>query len=188
MHQIEPYHGWLKYYNPSEDSRSPFSGKTYNFDQYSDTIYGYYIDPAWDYIGSETLYIKILFSDYEERFSIIQFIGEWNDAINNDIMQLKREVIDILSNEGIGKFLLVGENIFNFHGSDDSYYEEWFDDIEDGWIAALEWPDFIQDEMRKYHIDRYINMGEALNIPNWRTLHPQALCELVDKLIRQRIA
>ena len=187
MHQIEPFHGWLKYYNPSEDSLSPFAGKTYNFDQYSDTIYGYYIDPAWDHIGSETLYIKILYADYDEGFSIIQFLGEWNDAINNDIMQLKREVIDILIKEGIGRFVLVGENIFNFHGSDDSYYEEWFEDIEDGWIAALEWPDFIQDEMRKYRIDQYINMGEPLQISNWRTFHPQALAELVNKVVMRRI-
>lgn len=187
MHQIEPHHGWLKYYNSSEDPRSPFSGKTYNFDRYSDTIYGYYIDPAWDHIGSETLYIKILYSDYDEGFTIIQFLGEWNDAINNDIMQLKREVIDILVNEGVRKFLLIGENIFNFHGSDDSYYEEWFDDVEDGWIAAIEWPDFIQEEMRKYRIDQYINMGGTLQVSNWRTLHPQVFYELTDSLIQRRI-
>ena len=52
MHQIEPYYNWLKYYDSSTDKRSPFFGKEYNFDQYSETIYGYYIDPAWDNIGS----------------------------------------------------------------------------------------------------------------------------------------
>jgi len=69
MHDIEPYYNWLKYYNPAKDPRSPFHGKHYNFDQYSDTIYGYYIDPAWDFIGSETLYIKILFTDYDKGFT-----------------------------------------------------------------------------------------------------------------------
>jgi len=187
MHQIEPHHNWMKYYNAAEDARSPFYGKTYNFDRYSETIYGYYIDPSWDFMGSETLYIKILFADYEEGYVVIQFIGEWNDAINNDIMQLKREILDVLTKEGVKKFVLIGENIFNFHGSDDSYYEEWFEDVEDGWIAAVEFPDFVQDELRKYRIDHYINMGGTLQISNWRTLHPLAFCELVDKLIQRRL-
>lgn len=187
MHQIEPHHHWLKYYNAAEDVRSPFFGKIYNFDTYTETIYGYYIDPAWDFIGSETLYVKILFNDYDEGFTVIQFIGEWNDAINNDIMQLKREIIDVLVKEGIKKFVLIGENIFNFHGSDDSYYEEWFEDVEEGWIAAVEFPDFVQDEFRKYRIDHYINMGGTLQISNWRTFHPLAFCELVDKLIQRRL-
>ena len=187
MHEIEPYHNWLKYYDPSTDDRSPFFGKEYNYDVYSENIYGYYIDPAWDFMGSETLYIKILFADYEEGYVVIQFIGEWNDAINNDIMQLKREILDVLTKEGVKKFVLIGENIFNFHGSDDSYYEEWFEDVEDGWIAAVEFPDFVQDELRKYRIDHYINMGGTLQISNWRTLHPLAFCELVDKLIQRRL-
>ena len=88
MHDIEPYYNWLKYYNVTEDPNSPFEGKQYNYDQYSETIYGYYIDPSWDFMGSETLYIKILFVDYDQHFIIIEFIGEWNDAINNDIMYL----------------------------------------------------------------------------------------------------
>ena len=187
MHQIEPYYNWLKYYNPAEDSRSPFFGKTYDFDKYSDTIYGYYIDPAWDFMGSETLYIKILFADYEEGYAIIEFLGEWNDTLHNDIMHLKREVIDILVKEGIHKFILIGENVMNFHGSDDSYYEEWFDEVEDGWIAAVSFPDFIQQEFRKYQIDRYINMGGTLQIDQWRTLQPLHFYELVSRLIQRRL-
>ena len=39
---------------------------------------------------------------------------------------------------GINKYILIGENILNFHYSDDSYYEEWFDDNGDnGWIVLL---------------------------------------------------
>ena len=55
MHEIEPYYNWLKYYDPSIDKLSPFFGKEYNLAVYSETIYGDYIDPAWDSIGSETL-------------------------------------------------------------------------------------------------------------------------------------
>lgn len=197
MHDIEPYSNWQKYYNSSEDPRSPFFEKVYNFDQYSDSIYGYYIDPAWDFMGSETLYIKILYADYHAGFTIIEFLGEWNDTINNDIMHFKRNIVDEQLAVGINKFILIGENILNFHGSDDSYYEEWFDEVEDvddqerqgpGWIAAVSFPDFIQDELKKYHIDQYINMGGTLQLSNWRTLHPRTFFDIVDKLIMRRIA
>lgn len=194
MHLIEPYNNWLKYYNPADDPQSPFYGKEYNFDQYSDTIYGYYIDPAWDFMGSETLYIKILFADYEKGFAVIEFLGEWNDAINNDIMHLKRNVLDLMVGEGINKFILIGENVLNFHGSDDSYYEEWFDEVEDsetqnapGWIAAVSFPEFIREEMMKYKIDLYINMGGTLEIAQWRTLRPEVLCDVVSRLIQRRL-
>jgi hypothetical protein len=187
MHQIEPYYNWLKYYDSAEDERSPFYGKKYNFDKYSETIYGYYIDPAWDFIGSETLYIKILYTDYEAGYTIMEFLGEWNDTLHNDVMHLKRNILDVLSAEGINKYILIGENIMNFHGSDDSYYEEWFNDVEDGWIAAVNFPDFIQHEFRKYHLDQYINMGGTLEIPQWRTLKPEVFYEFVSRLIQRRL-
>ena len=188
MHEIEPYYRWLQYYNPAEDERSPFYGKEYNFDIYSDTIYGSYIDPAWDFMGSETLYIKILFADYDAGFVIIEFIGEWNDAINNDIMHLKRNIVEHLVHEGINKYILIGENIMNFHGSDDCYYEEWFEDVEDGWIAAINFPEFIQSELMVYNLDSYINMGGTLQITNWRTLSPRKFFEQVNALITRRLS
>ena len=187
MHDIEPYHNWLKYYDPATDERSPFFGKEYNFDVYSETIYGYYIDPAWDFIGSETLYIKVLYADYQAGFTVIEFLGEWNDAINNDIMNLKRNVIDDMIKNGINKFILVGENILNFHGSDDCYYEEWFEDVEDGWIAAVDFPEFIQEEFKRFHLDSYINMGGTLQLNNWRTLNPLVFYDLISKLIQRRL-
>lgn len=194
MHDIQPYANWLPLYDPALDDRSPFHGKEYNYDVYSETIYGYYIDPAWDFMGSETLYIKLLFVDYQKNFAIIEFIGEWNDAINNDIMHLKRNVIELMGAEGINKYILIGENILNFHGSDDSYYEEWFDDVEDaclpdrqGWIAAVSFPEFIRTEFQKYNVDNYINMGGTLEIEKWRTLQPQLFFELVSKLIQRRL-
>lgn len=187
MHDIEPYYNWLKYYDPADDERSPFHGKQYNHDVYSETIYGYYIDPAWDSIGSETLYVKILYADYLQGFAVIEFIGEWNDTLHNDIMTLKRNLLEVMISEGINKFILIGENIFNFHGSDDSYYEEWFEEVEDGWIAAVSFPDFIMEEFRKYHIDSYINMGGTLQIPQWRTLQPLNFFDLVNSLVQRRL-
>ncbi|MEQ6120728.1 hypothetical protein [Reichenbachiella sp. MALMAid0571] len=190
MHQIEPFYRWLKYYDPARDELSPFNGKEYNYDLYSETIYGYYIDPAWDYMGSETLYIKILYADYEKGYVIIEFIGEWNDAINNDIMHLKRNIIDLLIGDGISHFVLIGENVLNFHGSDDCYYEEWFDDVEDGqqgWIAAVNFQEHVLDEMSNFNIDSYINSGGSLQIANWRTLHPLQFCMTVESLIQKRL-
>ena len=189
MHNIEPYYNWLKYYDSSFDQRSPFYGKEYNYDLFKDTIYGYYIHPAWDSFGSETLYLKVLYVNYNLGFVIIEFIGEWNDTLNNDIMLLKRNFLEVLMKEGIFKFVLIGENLLNFHGSDDSYYEEWFDDVEDenGWIAAINLPDFIMSEQTKFHLDHYVNMGGTPQIDHWRTLHPQKLFELVSGLIQRRL-
>ena len=194
MHEIEPYYNWLNFYNVAEDPESPFFGKQYNHDLYSETIYGYYIDPAWDFMGSETLYIKILFTDYDRGYSIIEFIGEWNDTINNDIMHLKRNIIDHLIHRNVNKFILIGENIFNFHGSDDSYYEEWFEDVEDldnfsqsGWIAGVNFPDHIMDEQKNYNIDSYINFGGVLQFPKWRTMMPQLLFQKINEVISYRL-
>ena len=177
----------MKYYDSSGDEYSPFYGKEYNYDLFQDAIYNYYIDPAWDYIGSDTLYIKLLYVDYGADYAIIELMGEWNDAISNDIMYLKRNVADQLLMHGVNKYILIGENIFNFHGSDDCYYEEWFDDVEDGWVAAINFRDFVTEEWRKYGIDHYINWGGELDIDNWRTMTPMVLFERVRHVIGRRI-
>ncbi len=187
MQDIEPYYGWEKYYVASDDSRSPFHEREYNLIQYENTIYGYYIHPLWDEIGSETLYCKILFTDYDRRYTVIELFGEWNDTLHNDIMFLKRQVVDPLVHEGINHFILIGENVLNFHGSDDAYYEEWFEDVEDGWIVGLNFPEFVEREWKKYHLDYYINFGGTLQLENWRTLKPVGLYTLVDSLIMRRL-
>lgn len=187
MHDIEPYYRWLTVYDSSTDPLSPFTGKEYNYDQYSDTIYGYYIAPGWDFFGSETLYMKVLFADYHEGYCIIEFIGEWNDAINNDIMHFKRNIVEHFTFHQVNKFILLGENILNFHGGDDCYYEEWFDELEEGWIAGVNFRDFVIDEMKNYNIDSYINFGGTLNIDNWRTLKPQHFYKKVKNLITRRL-
>jgi len=188
VHTIRPYERWNQYYNSSYDELSPFAGKSYNYDLYSENIYGYFIDPAWDFIGSETLYIKIIFTDYQLGFSVIEMIGEWNDAINNDIMHFKRSIIDHLQKNSINKFAIIGENVMDFHGSDDCYYEEWFEDVEEGWIAGINFREHVEEEMKLYNIDNYINMSGSLQINQWRTLQPLKFYELVDGLIQRRLA
>jgi hypothetical protein len=187
MHEIEPYYNWEKHYRAEEDVRSPFFGRKYGHN-YENDIYGYYIHPAWDEIGSETLYLKLLFVNYEQRFAIIELFGEWNDTLHNDIMYLKRAVVDKLVHHGINQFILIGENILNFHGSDDCYYEEWFEDVEDGWIAAVNFRTYVEEEWKKYRLDYYINFGGTLEILNWRTLKPIQLYELVKAQIMKRLS
>lgn len=188
MHTIEPFHGWRKYYVSEEDPNSPFYEKKYNYDQYSDTIYGYYIDPAWDFMGSETLYVKILYTNYSLGFAVIELLGEWNDAINNDIMHLKRNIIDYLLQDEIIHIVLIGENVLNFHGSDDSYYEEWYEDVESGWIIAAGFRDFIIDEWRKFNVDSYFHYGGPLELENWRTYNPKNLFDLIDSAVQRRLS
>jgi hypothetical protein len=187
MQDIEPYYNWEKFYVSQKDQRSPFYKARYNLQRYEHTIYGYYIHPLWDYIGSETLYVKILYVDYDKRVGIIELMGEWNDTLHNDIMHLKRNVIDLMVLQGINKFILMGENILNFHGSDDSYYEEWFEDVEDGWIAAVNVREHVTSEWKKFNLDYYINFGGTLDIDHWRTLTPALFVEWVEGAIRKRI-
>lgn len=186
MHEIEPFYNWEKYYIPYQDTHSPFFGRE-ALNNYENTIYGYYIHPDWDEIGSETLYVKLLFVDYQQKVAVIELLGEWNDALHNDIMYLKRGVIDKLTRLGINQFILIGENVMNFHASDDCYYEEWFEDVEDGWIAAINFRDFVEAEWTKYRLDSYINFGGTLNIINWRTLNPLALYDAVRQQIMRRL-
>ncbi len=187
MHDIEPYYRWHALYDSSMDPQSPFNGKEYNYDQYSDTIYGYYIAPGWDFFGSETLYMKVLFADYLQGFCVIELIGEWNDAINNDIMNFKRNIVEHFIFHGITQFVLIGENILNFHGADDCYYEEWFDELGDGWVAGVNFRDFVIDEMKNFNVDSYMNLGGTLDIDNWRTMKPQVFYEKVKSLIQRRL-
>lgn len=190
MHEIEPFYKWRELYAAEEDMLSPFHGKEHNEFQYTNKIYNYYIHPQWDFFGSNTLYLKVLFADYEQEFAIIEFMGEWNDCIDNDIMYLKRDVIDALIKEGIYSFILVGENVLNFHASDDAYYEEWYDDIKDegGWIAALNFRDHVLDEMNAENLNHYISYGGKLNHINWRKLKPEQLYTVVDNLIIKALA
>ena len=187
MHDIEPYFGWEKYYVAHDDVNSPFNDAVYNLVEYTNNIYGYYIHPLWDFLGSETLYIKILYIDYSRNFAIIEMFGEWNDALHNDIMHFKRNALDVLINHGIKHFVLIGEHVFNFHASDECYYEEWFEEVEEGWIAAINFRDFVTYEWKKYRLDYYINFGGNLEIENWRTMNPVQVFDMVNAMVTRRI-
>lgn len=187
MQDIEPYFRWRDLYQSEHDGHSPFFEREYSEFEYSNKIYNYFIHPQWDEFGSSTLYAKILYADYNEGFAIIELIGEWNDAINNDVMWFKREVAEILMEQRINKFILIGENVLNFHTSDDCYYEEWFQDVEDGWIVALNFQEHVLEEFRKSNIDYYLNFGGELDAMNWRILSPVQVYQQIFHIMSRRL-
>lgn len=187
MHAIEPHYSWRHLYMAEEDEHSPFFNREYSEIYFTNSIYEYLIHPQWDEIGSSTLYVKLLYTDYEEGFAIIEMIGEWNDCIGNDVMFFKREVIDPLISSGINKFILVGENVLNFHFDGDDYYEEWFQDVEEGWIAAVNFQQHVLQEFRQGNIDYYFNFGGDLDHLPWRTYEPATFFERVEGVLRKRL-
>jgi hypothetical protein len=187
MHTIEPYYGWNHIYRAEEDENSPFFEREYSEFYFTNAIYNYVIHPQWDEFGSPTLYLKILFVDYNESYCILEMMGEWNDCIHNDIMTLKREIIDVLIDLGIDKFILLGENVLNFHSSDDSYYEEWFADAEEGWIAMINFRDHVIQEFCSQHIDYYVVFGGELDEMEWRKLSPKNLYKKVSDIVSHRL-
>lgn len=186
MQHIEPFQNWQHLYLAEEDERSPFYGTEYSQFEFKDTIYNYYIHPQWDNFDSHTLYLKILFADYEEEYCIIELLGEWNDAIENDIRLLKRNVIDELIAAGINKFILIVENVLNFHSSDDSYYEEWNEDVADdgGWIVMLNLPEHLKSEFKEAGINNYFFQQEY---DEWRTHEPAFVYQKVEDQLLKRI-
>ena len=186
MQDIEPFYNWRHLYTAEEDMLSPFYGRSYNEFEYSQTLYNYFIHPQWDDFGSKTLYMKILYTDYEQNFAIIELMGEWNDAIENDIMTLRRDITDHLYKEEITKFILIAENVLNFHSSDDSYYEEWNEQLEDdhGWVVILNMPEQSKYDFKRARLTNYI---ELLELPQWRTLKPDIIFQLIDNEMIKRL-
>ena len=187
MHEIEPYYRWRDDYIAAEDPRSPFFETRYNEFEFDKQIYNYLIHPQWDFFGSQTLYVKVLYADYDVGYAILEFIGEWNDALHNDIMLLKREILELMITDGINKFILIGENVLNFHSSDDCYYEEWFQDADEGWIAGINFREHVISEFKRNNIDYYINFGGHLDDMNWRNLKPLQLYKNIELELAKRL-
>ena len=190
MHTIEPYFNWRDHYIASEDRRSPFYGTVHSEFTFTTKIYNFYIHPQWDDIGSPTLYAKVIYANYDEGFGVIELMGEWNDCIHNDIMFFKNNVLNHLMKEGIFRFVILGENVLNFHFSDDCYYEEWWEETADegGWIVGMNFRQHVIEEMNKIALTNYIFLGGHFNNINWRTLKPHHLCRKIDEIIMKKLA
>ncbi len=187
MHELEPFYGWRNYYVAEEDPSSPFYEREYSEFEFTNRIYNFYIHPQWDSIGSPTLLLKILFVDYDEGYAVIEFLGEWNDAIHNDIMLLKRDILETIMQDGIDKFIFIGENVLNYHESDDCYYEELFDELEDGWIAMVNFREHVIEEFCRANIDQYFVCGGEMEDIAWRTEHPSTMYYKIKQIVSKRI-
>ena len=191
MHDIEPYYRWREYYIAAEDSDSPFFGRQYSEVSFTHRLYNFYLHPQWDAFGSSTLYGKILFADYEEGYALIELIGEWNDALHNDIMYLKRNIADHLYDKGISKYVFFCENVLNYHSAlEDDYYAEWYEEVTDetGWIVLVNTRQHFQEEMEDAHLDRYLLFGEHFNDLHWQIQpKPQFVFAMVEALVHNRV-
>lgn len=176
-------------YIASEDPQSPFFDREYSEFTFSDRIYDHFIHPQWDNMGSSTLFVKVIYCDYDEGYAVIELIGEWNDCLHNDIMVLKRNLIEVMMEAGISKFILIGENVLNFHHSDDCYYEEWFEEVEDldGWIALLNFRPHVLEDMTAANVDSYFVLGGKMNDLKWRTYSPIQLCHQINEQVMKRL-
>lgn len=187
MQDLEPHYNWRHLYIASEDDKSPLYGHFNSEVYYTDSIYNHVIHPQWDNIGSETLFIKILYVNYAKRFCVIELMGEWNDVLGNDIMTFKREIIDMMLDQGIDKYILIAENVLNFHADINDYYEEWLEEIPDGWISFLNAREHVKRELSDYHLDQYFILGGKLNDISWRTKTPIKLFHEIEKHVVKRV-
>lgn len=186
MHDIEPHFRWRDLYTAETDRRSPFYGRTYSALECTNMLYNYYIHPQWDDFGATTLYAKLLYVDYDERYAILELIGEWNDALHNDIQYLKRAVIDDLLEEGIACFALFCDNVLNFHAAEDDYYAEWWEEVSErgGWVALLNTRPQVEEELQGARLQQYIRFGGPFQAVNWRPHKPEVVMATLEHLMQ----
>jgi|TARA_R110002072_G_scaffold70522_25_gene170251 hypothetical protein len=188
MHNLEPYYLWRQKYIASKDPKSPFWAYQNSEVYFTDKIYDHIIHPQWDNFGAETLFMKQLYTDYEQGFTILEFMGEWNDLLHNDIMLLKRDVLEPIMWEGVNKFILIGENVLNFHASDTEYYEEWQEELDLGWVCLVNFRKHVLEEMQNYNLDQYLISGGDLDELDWPKLSPLKMFKRVNDLVGKRLS
>ena len=95
MHELIPHSGWRTHYIADTDVNSPFydnQGAPDNGNYHR--MYDFIIHPEWDHVGCETLFVKLIFVDYQQGFGVIELLGEWNDTIHNDMISRLLEGLD----------------------------------------------------------------------------------------------
>ncbi|MFM2388432.1 MAG: hypothetical protein RL660_3189 [Bacteroidota bacterium] len=179
MHTIEPFYNWQHIYNSEHDEHSPYYGTVHSEFEFTNTVYNYYVHPQWDSFGSENLYVKILFADYDDHCAVLEFIGEWNDVMDNDSAILKRNLIDVLIQKKIYKYILIGENVMSLFAGDVEYYEEWYEDIrdEEGYIVMLNLNELCSYEWQHSKIKHFVSSADIIN---WRTYKPDDLFDVIE--------
>ncbi|MCS6904502.1 MAG: hypothetical protein RML72_00845 [Bacteroidia bacterium] len=183
---IEPFYGWLHLYNHKMDANSPFHDVEHNLFEYDRKIYTFNAHPLWDSIESESLLIKILFTDYEKGYTIIEFLGEWNDLFDNDFKLLCQNCLELLQREGINKFILILENVFHAYLDIDDYYQDFWESIEEGgWMFLLRARENVLAEFENYNLGQYFYWSKSLDSIHWRKLKPWELYQIIQKSIER---
>ncbi len=185
FHNTEPFYGWLPWYDPEEDENSPFYGEKEEQDAPGPYLYNFPANPFWDDFGSESLLVKILFVSYEEGFAIIELFGEWNDLHLNDFKMLAENVLTVMIDSGIQKFIFICENVFNVYYGDDDYYDALSEELEEGWLCVIRCRPQMIEELDRYGIDRYLFRSALLDDVLWRKLKPYELFKIADELINR---
>ncbi|MEO6819225.1 MAG: hypothetical protein ABI266_05565, partial [Ginsengibacter sp.] len=72
------------------------------------------------------------------------------------------------------------------HSSDDSYYEEWYEDVKEngGWIVFMNMPEATQHDFINSRLNNYV---ELINFVQWRTMKPELLFNQIDNLLLRRL-
>ena len=65
MHNIEPFYLWRDLYSSAQDPNALNYNQEYSEFHYTHKVYNYLLHPQWDDFGSETLFYKLLFADYD---------------------------------------------------------------------------------------------------------------------------
>jgi len=85
------------------------------------------------------------------------------------------------------EFILIAENVLNFHFDIDDYYAEWLEDVEEGWICVLNLQEHVQDEFFNHKLHYYLNFGDELNNMNWRTQKAPDVFQEVNHILSMRL-
>ena len=62
MHLLEPYGRWTSLYQGDLDRWNPLARQERPVEGYH-LLYDHLLHPDWDSLGSETLYVKVLFAE-----------------------------------------------------------------------------------------------------------------------------
>jgi hypothetical protein len=97
-------------------------------------------------------------------------------------MLLKRYVLEPFESESIHKFILIAENVLNFHSDGTDYYDELSQELREsgGWVVCLNMPYQSEIEFKQAGNHHFI---ELYNIPEWRSYRPFHLLRKVESLI-----
>jgi hypothetical protein len=85
---------------PEEDERSPFFGEEHSEFEFTHAVYDHVIHPQWDNFGQQHAVHEGALRRLRRGYVIIELIGEWNDLLHNDIMLLKRNIMEHLMAKG----------------------------------------------------------------------------------------